>query len=118
MSHASFSSCSYIVGLEEMSPYNYEEKPAGPFPDAWTRYCIRFEAYPIFIYKDTLEGKIKIGRTDLYREYRQQREMRKKLIFVHDKANEARIAKDLPWELLEEEVIDRRKVTQRRIRNG
>ena len=103
-----------------MSPYNYEEKPAGPFPDAWTRYCYRkrFEAFPIFIYKDTLDGKVKIGRIDLYREHQQQREMRKKLIFIHDKLNEARIAKELPWELLEQEVIDRRQVTQRRIRNG
>ena len=101
-----------------MSPYSYEEKPAGPFPDAWTRYCKRFEADPIFIYKDSPDGKVKIGRIDLYREHQQQRELRKKLICIHDKLNEARIAKELPWELLEVEVIDRRQLTQRRISNA
>ena len=52
----------YNIGLQVMSPYTYEEKCAGPFPDAWTRYvyCQRVVAPPISIFTDTIDGKIKI----------------------------------------------------------
>ena len=109
-----------------MSPYIYEEKCAGPFPDAWTRYvyCQTVVAPPISIFTDTIEGQVKTVRADLYQESQQQLQMRKKLRSVHDQLNQARIANELPrellepWELLEVEVKVRRQVTQRRIKNG
>ena len=110
----------YNIGLQVMSPYTYEEKCAGPFPDAWTRYvyCQRVVAAPISIFTDTIDGKIKIVRADLYQESQQQLQIRKKLRSVHDETNQERIAREITWELLEIEVIDRRQVSQRRIKNG
>ena len=103
-----------------MSPYSYAEKCAGPFPDAWTRYiyCQSAIAPPISIFTDTINGKIKTVRADLYQESQQLLQIRKKLRSVHDETNQERIAREITWELLEIEVIDRRQVSQRRIKNG